>query len=286
MSEQKVALITGGGGGIGAAMAHAVAARGVRIAVTDIDGAAAGRVAGEINERHGAGSAIAFPHDVSVEADCTRAVAETTAALGSLDILFNNAGISVSTFRPDAETNLPSIAEVTPELMTRFFSINYMGAVHMIRAAVPAMVESGWGRVVNNTTSFITMLRVLPYGPLKAALEASSAVWAQELDGTGVTVNVLVPGGPTDTAFISDGAGIPRAKMLKPEVMGPPAAWLASPESDGITGKRYIAGFWDTALPERDAAKEAGAPIGWPDLATATRLWPGQEPGKGPGKGL
>jgi hypothetical protein len=117
-------------------------------------------------------------------------------------------------------------------------------------------------------------------------LEASSAVWAEELKDTGVTVNVLVPGGPTDTPFIHPDAGIPREKMLQPSVMGPPAAWLASPESNGITGKRYIAGFWNTSLPEREAARESGAPIGWPDLAAATRLWPGQEPGKGPGQGI
>lgn len=286
MRGGRVALVTGGGGGIGGAMAMAVAGRGVKVAVTDIDLGAAERVAGEIRARHGAAAAVALAHDVASEADCARAVRETVAAFGSLDILFNNAGISVSAYRPDAETNLPSIAEVTPELMDRFYRINFMGAVHMVRAAVPAMVERGWGRVINNTTSFVTMLRVLPYGPLKAALEAASAVWAKELEGTGVTVNVLVPGGPTDTAFIRDEAGIPRDKMLKPEVMGPPAAWLASAESDGVTGKRYIAGFWNLALPEREAAREAGAPIGWPDLAAATRLWPGQEPGKGPGRGL
>lgn len=286
MSEARVALVTGGGGGIGAAIAKDVAARGIRVAVTDIDGAAAEKVAAEINALYGTGSAIALIHDVSVEADCARAVADTVASFGSLDILINNAGIGVSTVRPDAETNLPSIAEVTPELMNRFYAINFMGAVHMIRAAVPAMVERGWGRVINNSTSFVTMLRVLPYGPLKAALEASSAVWAKELEGTGVTVNVLVPGGPTDTAFIHVDAGIPRQKMLKPSVMGPPAAWLASTDSDGITGKRYIAGFWNPALPEREAARESGAPIGWPDLAAQTRLWPGEEPGKGPGLGL
>lgn len=286
MDTPKVALVTGGGGGIGAAMAKAVAARGIRVAVTDIDGAAAEKVASEIKDAHGTGSAIALTHDVSIEADCARAVAETTAAFGSVDILFNNAGISVSTIRGDAETSLPSISEVTPELMDRFYRINFLGALHMVRATVPGMVERGWGRVINNTTSFITMMRVLPYGPLKAALEASSAVWAAELQDTGVTVNVLVPGGPTDTAFIHKDAGIPRDKMIAPNVMGPPAAWLASTASDGITGKRYIAGFWNPALPERDAAKEAGAPIGWPDLAAATRLWPGQEPGKGPGQGL
>src|SRR3546814_2365602 len=91
------------------------------------------------------------------------------------------------------------------------------------------------------------MLRTFPYGALKASLEAASAVWAAELDGTGVTVNVLVPGGPADTAFIADGSGMDRTTMLRPEVMGPPAAWLASAAADGVTGKRIVAAFWAQA---------------------------------------
>jgi NAD(P)-dependent dehydrogenase (short-subunit alcohol dehydrogenase family) len=72
------------------------------------------------------------------------------------------------------------------------------------------------------------MLRVLPYGATKSALESMSAIWAAELKERGITVNVLIPGGPTDTPFISEGAGWDRAKMLRPEIMGPPACWLIS----------------------------------------------------------
>jgi NAD(P)-dependent dehydrogenase (short-subunit alcohol dehydrogenase family) len=136
------------------------------------------------------------------------------------------------------------------------------------------MQAGGWGRVINNTTSFFTMLRVLPYGATKAALESASAVWAKELDGSGVTVNVVVPGGPTDTAFIADQSGINRDKMLRPEVMAPPVRWLASEQSGGTTGRRFIAALWDASLPAEDAAENAGAPIGWPELAAATVVWP------------
>lgn len=66
------------------------------------------------------------------------------------------------------------------------------------------MKRRGFGRIINNTTSYVTMLRVLPYGAAKAALESMSAVWAKELEGSGVNVNVLVPGGPTDTPMIAD----------------------------------------------------------------------------------
>jgi NAD(P)-dependent dehydrogenase (short-subunit alcohol dehydrogenase family) len=100
-----------------------------------------------------------------------------------------------------------------------------------------------------------------------------AAVWATELAPAGITVNVLVPGGPTDTPFISDAAGWDRAKMIRPAVMGPPAAWLCSQAADGVTGRRFIAAKWDAALAPETAAEQSGAPIGWPELAASTRVW-------------
>ena len=146
-------------------------------------------------------------------------------------------------------------------------------AVEETRAALPSMRAAGWGRIVNNTTSFFTMLRILPYGATKAALESLSAVWAKELEGTGITVNVLVPGGPTDTAFIAAESGIPRANMLQPEVMAAPMRWLAGEDSDGFTGNRIIAADWNPSLLPNQARGKASAPIGWPQLTTNV-VWP------------
>jgi NAD(P)-dependent dehydrogenase (short-subunit alcohol dehydrogenase family) len=139
------------------------------------------------------------------------------------------------------------------------------------------MKRRGWGRIINNTTSFRTMLRVLPYGATKSALESMSAVWASELQGTGITVNVLIPGGPTDTPFIADGAGWPRDRMLRPHIMGPPARWLVSDESGAMTGQRIIAARWDVSLPGLEAAKRAARPIGWHELA-ADAVWLSAKP--------
>src|SRR5262249_60463502 len=121
------------------------------------------------------------------------------------------------------------------------------------RLARPIMKAGGFGRVVNNTTSYLTMLRVLPYGAAKAALESMSAVWAAELKDTAVTVNVLVPGGPTDTPLINDASGWPRDKMLRPEIMGPPIRWLISDEAAGFNGQRITAARWDARLPPSEA---------------------------------
>ena len=135
------------------------------------------------------------------------------------------------------------------------------------------MKAAGWGRIVNNTTSFLTMLRILPYGATKAALESMSAIWAKELAGTGITVNVLIPGGPTDTAFIAEGSGISRDRMLKPAIMGPPASWLLSDDSHAMSGQRIVAARWDPAVPPAKAATNAARSIEWPELANDV-VWP------------
>ena len=99
-----------------------------------------------------------------------------------------------------------------------------------------------------------------------------SAVWAKELEGSGVNVNVLVPGGPTDTPMIADENGWPRDKMLRPGIMGPPTAWLVSDEAAGFNGRRITAARWDVKLKPSEAAGRASRAIGWPELA-ADAVW-------------
>lgn len=273
-SNTRVAIITGGAGGIGEAVARRMVADGHRLALMDIDGDAAERVAAAINKDADTNGVLGIEGDVSQPGDCDAAVAKVSDAFGQVDIVVNNAGFGAGRIRPDGERNLLTLDELTPEVWERFFSTNINGALYMIRAALPGMKERGWGRIVNVTTSFFTMLRSMPYGASKAALEAASAAWAKELDGSGVTVNVVVPGGPTNTAFLPPESGFDPAKILQPNVMGPPIAWLCSEDADDVTGLRFIGGKWDPDLPDSEAAETAGSPAGWPDLAAATVIWP------------
>jgi NAD(P)-dependent dehydrogenase (short-subunit alcohol dehydrogenase family) len=270
----KVIIITGGAGGIGRAITRTLLDYGIRVAVMDCDANSAGQFVGEMQEVYGEDAIFAIVGDVANEADCQIAVAQVVEYFGQVDGLINNAGIGVSSLRADAERNLPSLMELSPDIWRRFFDINVHGAYLMTRAVAPNLIAQGWGRIINNTTSFFTMLRVLPYGATKAALESASAVWAKEFEGSGITVNVLVPGGPTDTAFIADEAGIDRTRMIRPEQLGPPALWLVSEASDGVSGRRFIAAHWDAGLPPDQAAAKSGSPIGWPELAAATVVWP------------
>jgi NAD(P)-dependent dehydrogenase (short-subunit alcohol dehydrogenase family) len=215
--------------------------------------------------------------DLADATACAHAVAAAVAYFGRVDTVINNAGIGVSSLRPDAEVRHPAIEELTADIWNNFFAINVRAPMLVTRAAVPEMRRRGWGRIINNTTSFRTMLRVLPYGATKAALESMSAVWAAELEGSGITVNVLIPGGPTDTPFIADGAGWPRDRMLRPQIMGPPARWLLSDESGAMTGQRIIAARWDAALPGPQAVSRAARAIGWPELA-ADAVWLSAKP--------
>lgn len=92
-------------------------------------------------------------------------------------------------------------------------------------------------------------------------------VLAHEVDGTGVTANVLIPGGRSDTRMIpDDGRFADRSLLIKPAVMAAPMVWLASAASDGVNGRRFRAALFDPALPPEEAAEAAGAPIAWRDL--------------------
>ena len=263
--QNRVVLVTGAAGGIGRAITAALIADGHCVAAVDRDAATLERL--KPSDR-----IHPFLIDLASEPACHEAVASAVAYFGRLDAVINNAGIGVSSLRPDAETSLPRIEELTAEIWDRFFAINVRAPMLIVQAALPHMRKGGFGRIINNTTSFRTMLRVLPYGATKSALESMSAIWAQELGGDDITVNVLIPGGPTDTSFISDGAGWDRARMLKPAIMGPPACWLISDDAANYTGQRIIAANWDALLPPMQAAAMAGRAIGWPELG-ADAVW-------------
>ena len=104
------------------------------------------------------------------------------------------------------------------------------------------------------------------HGPSKAGHEALVAIMAQDLEGTGVTANVLVPGGATHTNMTAANARYDPSNLLKPEAMQAPAVWLASEDSGEVTGQRLIAYYWDESLPIQERLEKCGAPAAWPQL--------------------
>lgn len=271
----RVAIVTGGAGGIGRALVRAFAAHGMRVAIADVAIDDATRLADEI----GADRAMAVPLDVADPASCAACVGRTLERFAAVDVLVNNAALGLGVIRADHFTRTIAIEDITPETWQRFVAVNLNGAFFMARAVVPLFRARRWGRIINVTTSFFTMLRpgYSPYGPAKSALEAWSASLAGELRGSGITVNVVVPGGPTDTPMVPAESGIDRALLIRPERMAPPMLFLCSDDGADVTGRRFVAAHWDPALPDAEAAARSGAPAGWPELAQ-NPVWPGGRP--------
>ena len=277
--EGRVAIVTGAAGGFGRELVRGLLGAGARVAALDIDEERLAELAGMHPDEAGTGRLVTRRVDIARYAECEAAVAHTREKLGGLHILVNNGALGMGIIRRDHMTELVEIHEISPEVWDRFVAVNLSGAWYMTRAATDGLLAQGWGRIISVTTSFFTMLRgkFHPYSPPKAGLEAMAAGHAKEFAGTGVTVNVVVPGGPADTPMVPEESGIDRALMVPPSAMVPPVLWLCSEAGGAWTGHRYIAGDWDAAADSAAAAAGCRAPIGWEVLA-GSPVWPGGRP--------
>jgi 3-oxoacyl-[acyl-carrier protein] reductase len=186
-------------------------------------------------------------------------------AFGRIDALINNAGRGMLEISQTFNTEPALFWKADPQGFRNIVDANVTGAFLMARACVPAMVAQGSGRVVNISTSQVTMVRTgyCPYGPSKAALEAMSVVWAKDLQGTGVSVNVLLPGGAADTRLLP-GSGSGRrgadGNLLSPALMRAPIVWLMGQAGTEVTGQRYVARLWPEGMDGEQAAEKARSP--------------------------
>jgi 3-oxoacyl-[acyl-carrier protein] reductase len=268
----RVAIVTGASRGLGLEMALEMAAAGMAVVLTgskagpalDEAVAKAQAAAGAHAGAAGGTPVLGLVADVRSFAACEAVVAETVARFGRVDVLVNNAGVGMRLISERFNTEPTRFWEAAPEAWKAIVDTNVTGAFNMARAAVPGMVAQGFGKVINVSTSDQTMVRkgYSPYGPTKAALEAASRVWAQDLDGTGVTVNVYLPGGAADTDLLPFGPGKKGAdgNLLPASIMRRGILWLCSDASNGQTGGRYTARLWDAALGPDGAAAAARSP--------------------------
>lgn len=252
-------IVTGGGRGLGREMVLALAEAGAQVMAT------AAHSQNELDSLRSdaeqyPGQVETLIADASNYADCEKVISATLTAFGSLYCLVNNAGRGMRLVSETFTTEPCLFWKTDPKQWQTIIDCNVNGPFNMARAITPALVEQGAGKIINISTSLQTMTRTgySPYGPSKAALEAASLVWATDLKKTGVTVNVLLPGGATDTALLPD---MPNKRgadgnLLSPTLMRAPILWLCADESNGHTAQRYIARQWrtDSAVDEAAAA--------------------------------
>ena len=275
----KSAIITGAAGGFGRVITRAFLETGAAVTACDVDERGLDALANDLAEADLSRGFVKRVLNISDHAACAATIDSSVEHFGSIDILINNGAVGMQALRADHMTNLVGIDELTPEIWDKFVGVNFSGAWYLTRAAYPHMMAKSWGRIINVTTSFFTMLRgrFHPYGPVKAGLEAMSAGHAAEFEPDGITVNVVVPGGPSNTAMVPQEAPYARSDLIPTAKMVPPILWLCSDAAQDVTGNRYIAAQWDDTRPIAEARSASEAPIAWPDLA-GSPVWPGGKP--------
>ena len=220
-------------------MSQALAEAGARVVLTGRTGPRVQDAATRIGH-----DAIGLVMDVRDEQSVSAGIDRALISLGGIDVLINNAGLGMRTVNPDFMTKPTGFWQVSPDGFRDLLTTNVVGYFLVARAVVPHMLDAGHGKIVNISVSETTMRRrgFTPYGPSRAATDALSHIMAADLAGTGIDVNLLLPGGATRTGMAPD--SVPQDSQvtwLDPAIMGPPIVWLASPASDGVTDLRVVA---------------------------------------------
>jgi 2-hydroxycyclohexanecarboxyl-CoA dehydrogenase len=239
--QDKVVIVTGGGGGIGAALCERFAAEGAQVAVFDLNADGAGSVA----ERIVADGGIAVPHSVDITdyTAVTAAVQRVEDSLGAVDVLVNNAGWDHAARFLDTE----------PALWDKIISINLKGPINLHHAVLKGMAQRGKGRIVNiaSDAGRVGSSGESVYSACKGGIIAFSKTIAREVARRHVNVNVVCPG-PTDTPLFRDFAGegesgaklrgalekaIPFGRLGQPRDVVGAVCFLASDDAEFITGQ-------------------------------------------------
>jgi NAD(P)-dependent dehydrogenase (short-subunit alcohol dehydrogenase family) len=253
LTNQRI-VVTGASSGLGLAMTKALLEQGATVALASRPGAKLTEAVQQFKEQ--GLDAVELALDVRSEQSIEEAAAWVKREWGRIDVLVNNAGIGMKTVNPNFLTDPQPFFNVSPEGFRNLIDTNVTGYFLTSRAFAPLMVQQGKGKIINISMNYETMKRkgFVPYGPSRAATESLSFIMAEDLKEYGVTVNMLLPGGATVTGMIPDEARAQlkgNVTLLDPEVMAEPVVYLASEESNGITGERIVAIEFEKWLKER-----------------------------------
>lgn len=236
----RVAVVTGGASGMGLAIARHLAARGDRVGVLDLQGEAASKAAGEL--RGSGAAAIGVEADVTDRRAVEAALDEVRAELGPVAILVTSAGLDA----------FEAFADITIESWDRILAVNLTGTFHCLQAAVPDMLDAGWGRIVTISSSSAQSgaPRMAHYVAAKAGVIGLTRALALELARKGITVNVVTPGmidtpmlrraaagGDIGTLEKTAARAVPVGRPGNPEEIAAACGFLCSDEAAFVTGQ-------------------------------------------------
>ena len=257
----KVFIVTGAAHGLGLAMGVGAARAGASVMFADVDGSALRELelTGALRDL----SAVTQVCDIGDLESCRAAIAACLSRFGRLDVLVNNAGRGPNYVTQGSASPSLKFWEADARRWGQLINTNVVGTFHMAHCAAPHMIAQRFGRIINISTSLVTMYRVegSPYGVSKAAIETETMIFARDLAGSGVTVNALLPGGAMDTDFVSpatrEAARAGKAKLLDAQIMVDPLLWLASDASEEVSGARLVASRWALESPLDERIRQA-----------------------------
>jgi NAD(P)-dependent dehydrogenase (short-subunit alcohol dehydrogenase family) len=245
----KRILVTGATSGLGLAMARALQEEGARVVLGGRDQNKIDQVVSTLKTL--SGECIGALINVRDEQSIQNGVAEMVQLWGGIDVLINNAGIGMQTVNPGFVTDPRPFWEVPAAGFRDLIDTNLTGYFLIAKAVVPHLLKAGSGRIINISVSDATMRRkgMIPYGPSRAATESLSHIMAQDLAGHGVAVNILLPGGATDTGMLPEEfRADPEqwrekfgVQLLSPDVMAEPTLFLCSDEAKNVHDERIVA---------------------------------------------
>ena len=257
--SDKTCVIIGAGEGLGQALAKKFAQEQFNLALVSRSEKGSQVALDEARKAFKQGEHSYFFGDALQPESIAEATRKIANIYGNIDVLIYNV-------RGNYELKEP--LDMSFSDLENIYNLEVVGAFAAVKMLLPRMIKQKHGKIFSISTSLKTMIGtgLSPYGASKAGLELTHITWSRELKEHNIDVNILLPGGASDTDFIPESmvpgeVGKRQDKILPGDIIVPPAVWLCTNETNGVTGRRIIAKYWDQKLPPKESFEKCLQPI-------------------------